>query len=191
MSAKSEKGALYGLLTEFDSPSLLMAAVEMNAFKDEYQPQVKKNARAFAKALTENGLKTLMLDRGRMVRHRVDYPTDGKPAFELPYRGEWPPDVDPADYPLGVYVLPKRLDEKVARLHLDHLGVVVAVVGDDAGLGAGQGQRVQAALMQGHAQQRHGDALACGKEHIHFTSGRLGGKFPCHRQKIVGGFPHG
>ncbi len=28
-----------------------------------------------------------------------------------------------ADYPLGVYVLPKLLDEKVARLHLDALGV--------------------------------------------------------------------
>jgi len=27
------------------------------------------------------------------------------------------------DYPLGVYVLPKHLDEKVARLHLDALGV--------------------------------------------------------------------
>jgi adenosylhomocysteinase len=27
------------------------------------------------------------------------------------------------DYPLGVYVLPKLLDEKVARLHLDALGV--------------------------------------------------------------------
>jgi adenosylhomocysteinase len=28
-----------------------------------------------------------------------------------------------ADYPLGVYVLPKLLDERVARLHLDALGV--------------------------------------------------------------------
>jgi adenosylhomocysteinase len=26
-------------------------------------------------------------------------------------------------YPIGVYVLPKELDEKVARLHLDALGV--------------------------------------------------------------------
>ena len=26
-------------------------------------------------------------------------------------------------YPLGVYVLPKHLDEKVARFHLDKLGV--------------------------------------------------------------------
>jgi adenosylhomocysteinase len=29
----------------------------------------------------------------------------------------------PADYPLGVYTLPKKLDEMVARLHLDSLGV--------------------------------------------------------------------
>jgi adenosylhomocysteinase len=27
------------------------------------------------------------------------------------------------EYPIGVYVLPKHLDEKVARLHLDSLGV--------------------------------------------------------------------
>jgi len=30
---------------------------------------------------------------------------------------------DPEKYPLGVYTLPKYLDEKVARLHLDKLGV--------------------------------------------------------------------
>jgi adenosylhomocysteinase len=29
----------------------------------------------------------------------------------------------PADYPLGVYTLPKHLDELVARLHLPALGV--------------------------------------------------------------------
>jgi adenosylhomocysteinase len=27
------------------------------------------------------------------------------------------------DYPVGVYVLPKHLDEEVARLHLESLGV--------------------------------------------------------------------
>jgi adenosylhomocysteinase len=31
--------------------------------------------------------------------------------------------VRPEAYPVGVYVLPKVLDEKVARLHLDALGV--------------------------------------------------------------------
>ena len=30
---------------------------------------------------------------------------------------------NPGEYPVGVYVLPKQLDEKVARLHLDALGV--------------------------------------------------------------------
>jgi len=35
---------------------LLMAAIEMNAFKDKYQPQVIANAKAFARALNEAGL---------------------------------------------------------------------------------------------------------------------------------------
>jgi len=35
---------------------LLMAAYEMNHFKDEYQPKVISNAKAFAKALKESGL---------------------------------------------------------------------------------------------------------------------------------------
>jgi glycine/serine hydroxymethyltransferase len=37
--------------------ALLMASYEMNAFKSEYQNQVRANARAFAKALAEAGLK--------------------------------------------------------------------------------------------------------------------------------------
>jgi adenosylhomocysteinase len=34
-------------------------------------------------------------------------------------------------YPLGVYVLPKKLDEKVARLHLDALGVKLTPLSDE------------------------------------------------------------
>jgi len=34
------------------------------------------------------------------------------------------------NYPLGVYVLPKHLDEKVARLHLDALGVKLTVLSE-------------------------------------------------------------
>ncbi len=34
----------------------------------------------------------------------------------------------PEKYPIGVYVLPKHLDEKVARLHLDALGVELTVL---------------------------------------------------------------
>ena len=36
-----------------------------------------------------------------------------------------------AEYPLDVYVLPKRLDEKVARLHLEALGVKLTALNDD------------------------------------------------------------
>lgn len=36
--------------------ALLMAAYEMNAFKEEYQPDVRKNARAFARALKSEGI---------------------------------------------------------------------------------------------------------------------------------------
>ncbi len=35
------------------------------------------------------------------------------------------------DYPLGVYVLPKHLDEKVARFHLDALGVRLTTLTDE------------------------------------------------------------
>ena len=37
----------------------------------------------------------------------------------------------PADYPVGVYVLPKHLDEEVARLHLASLGVKLTTLSDD------------------------------------------------------------
>ena len=35
------------------------------------------------------------------------------------------------DYPVGVYVLPKHLDEEVARLHLGALGVNLTTLTDD------------------------------------------------------------
>ncbi|HYF71966.1 MAG TPA: adenosylhomocysteinase, partial [Nocardioides sp.] len=35
------------------------------------------------------------------------------------------------EYPVGVYVLPKHLDEEVARLHLDALGVKLTRLSDE------------------------------------------------------------
>lgn len=40
-----------------------------------------------AKELTEKGLKVLLLERGREVRHRDDYPTAMAETWELPHRG--------------------------------------------------------------------------------------------------------
>src|SRR5262245_60621301 len=44
-----------------------------------------------AKELTEKGLKTLVLERGRMVRHIKDYPTATEAPWETHYpRGRMP-----------------------------------------------------------------------------------------------------
>lgn len=37
----------------------------------------------------------------------------------------------PEQYPVGVYVLPKELDEEVARLHLDALGAKLTTLSSD------------------------------------------------------------
>ena len=50
------------------------------------------------KELTERGLKVLLLERGRNVTHRVDYPTDGKPPWEMPYGGQVPEAEAARDY---------------------------------------------------------------------------------------------
>jgi choline dehydrogenase-like flavoprotein len=43
-----------------------------------------------AKELTEKGLKTLVLERGRDVKHNVDYPTTNMMPWEFKHRGEIP-----------------------------------------------------------------------------------------------------
>ncbi len=43
-----------------------------------------------AKELCENGLKTLVLERGRMVKHIEDYPTANMDPWDFPNRGELP-----------------------------------------------------------------------------------------------------
>ena len=39
------------------------------------------------RVLCEAGLKTLALDRGRMVEHGTDYITEHKQPWEMPWRG--------------------------------------------------------------------------------------------------------
>ena len=43
-----------------------------------------------AKELCENGLKTLVLERGPMVKHREDYPTANMDPWDFPHAGELP-----------------------------------------------------------------------------------------------------
>ena len=41
-----------------------------------------------AKELCEKGLKTLVLERGRMVKHIEDYPTMHKDPWDFKYKGQ-------------------------------------------------------------------------------------------------------
>ena len=55
------------------------------------------------------------------------------------------------------------------RVDVDDPGLAVDAVGDHAGLAAGEGLGRGAELVDGHGQQRHGDALAGGQEHVHLA----------------------
>jgi len=50
-----------------------------------------------AKELTGKGLKTLVVERGRDVKHNIDYPTTNLNPWELPHGGKVPMDVQEAN----------------------------------------------------------------------------------------------
>ena len=77
------------------------------------------------------------------------------------------------------------------RVDVDDPGLAVDAVGDHAGLRSGEGLGRGAVLVDGHRQQRHGDALAGGEEHVHFA-GRGGiSDLAGEVQQFVGGVAHG
>ncbi len=53
-----------------------------------------------AKELTEQGLKVLMLERGRHLEHGAGYITEHKAPWDFPYRGEVPPAAEQREYPI-------------------------------------------------------------------------------------------
>jgi choline dehydrogenase-like flavoprotein len=53
-----------------------------------------------AKELTEKGLNVLLLERGRMVEHGTDYPTENTAPWELYYRGRGDSEEFERDYPV-------------------------------------------------------------------------------------------
>ncbi len=73
-----------------------------------------------------NGNTLIVLARGRLVNLGC---STGHPSFVMSNSfccqtlAQIELFTKPKDYPVGVYLLPKSLDEKVARLHLGKLGV--------------------------------------------------------------------
>jgi choline dehydrogenase-like flavoprotein len=53
-----------------------------------------------AKELTERGLRTLVIERGRHVEHGKDYVTEWKQPWDLPHRGRGDPALYARDYPI-------------------------------------------------------------------------------------------
>ena len=93
----------------------------------EIKPQVDK-------FIYPDGKTIVVLARGRLVNLGC---ATGHPSFVmsnsfsnqvLAQIALWS---DPDAYPIGVHVLPKSLDEEVARLHLGQLGVKLTVLSNE------------------------------------------------------------
>jgi adenosylhomocysteinase len=82
----------------------------------------------------DDGKQIIILAEGRLVNLGC---ATGHPSFVMScsFSNQTLAQVElynnPDDYPLGVYVLPKHLDEKVARFHLDALGVKLTKLTDE------------------------------------------------------------
>ena len=118
--AEMKNNAILCNIGHFDS-EIQVAWLEESAdiAKDEIKPQVDKFT-------LPSGNSIILLASGRLVNLGC---ATGHPAFVmscsftnqvLAQIALW---TEQGKYPVGVHVLPKELDEKVARLHLDKLGV--------------------------------------------------------------------
>jgi len=93
--------------------------LEQNGKEENIKPQVDK-------FLLKNGKRLLLLARGRLVNLGC---ANGHPSFVMSSSftnqvlAQLELYTNPGKYKVGVYMLPKKLDEDVARLHLAKLGV--------------------------------------------------------------------
>jgi hypothetical protein len=76
------------------------------------------------------------------------------------------------------------------RPHLHDLGLPVHRVGDDAGLRAGEGDRLVAEVVDHHRRERARDPLAHRDEHVELAWVRRGGHPPRQVEQLVGRVPH-
>ncbi|MCC6557682.1 MAG: adenosylhomocysteinase [Polyangiaceae bacterium] len=118
--------AILGNIGHFDA-EIQVAWLEKNTKEDNIKPQVDH-------FVFPNGKKLTVLARGRLLNRGC---ATGHPSFVmsssftnqvLAQLALW---TEQGKYPVGVHILPKKLDEKVARLHLDKLGVKLTKLSQD------------------------------------------------------------
>ncbi|WP_369389933.1 adenosylhomocysteinase [Streptomyces sp. CG1] len=118
--AKMKHQAIVGNIGHFDNEIDMAGLAKIPGIvKDEVKPQV--HTWTFP-----DGKKIIVLSEGRLLNLGN---ATGHPSFVMSnsFADQTLAQIElftkPDEYPTGVYVLPKHLDEKVARLHLDALGV--------------------------------------------------------------------
>jgi adenosylhomocysteinase len=118
--AKMKQGAIVGNIGHFDNEIDMAGLAGLPGVKrSTIKPQVDEWFFA-------DGHSILVLSEGRLLNLGN---ATGHPSFVMSnsFTNQTIAQVElftkTADYPVGVHVLPKHLDEKVARLHLDALGV--------------------------------------------------------------------
>ncbi|MCA2205388.1 adenosylhomocysteinase [Streptomyces griseoincarnatus] len=118
--ARMKHQAIVGNIGHFDNEIDMAGLAKVPGIvKDEIKPQV--HTWTFP-----DGKKIIVLSEGRLLNLGN---ATGHPSFVMSnsFADQTLAQIElftkPDAYPTGVYVLPKHLDEKVARLHLDALGV--------------------------------------------------------------------
>jgi adenosylhomocysteinase len=118
--ARMKHQAIVGNIGHFDNEIDMAGLAKVPGIvKDEVKPQVHTWTFPDGKAI-------IVLSEGRLLNLGN---ATGHPSFVMSnsFTNQTIAQIElftkPETYPTGVYVLPKHLDEKVARLHLDALGV--------------------------------------------------------------------
>ncbi len=117
---KMKHQAIVGNIGHFDNEINMAGLAKIDGIvKDEIKPQVHQ-------WIFPDGKKVIVLSEGRLLNLGN---ATGHPSFVMSnsFTNQVLAQIElftkTEDYPVGVYVLPKHLDEEVARLHLDALGV--------------------------------------------------------------------
>jgi adenosylhomocysteinase len=125
--ARMKQGAIVGNIGHFDNEIDMAGLAKLPGVRrSTIKPQVDEWFFA-------DGHSILVLSEGRLLNLGN---ATGHPSFVMSnsFTNQTIAQVElftkTADYPVGVHVLPKHLDEKVARLHLDALGVHLTTLTD-------------------------------------------------------------
>ena len=116
----------------FDSEIDMAGLARSGATKDELKPGT--DLWSFPPSKTRDAHAIIVLAEGRLVNLGC---ATGHPSFVMSCSfsnqviAQMELFSNTAQYPLGVYVLPKKLDEKVASLHLEALGVKLSKLTDE------------------------------------------------------------